>query len=310
MSKPLIAYDYGLSKYSPLETIVCYDDFDRGACGWTDLTPNFTLDNFDARKSIIDKAKWGPPMLSTATFGYVGTHGSMDGLYSLKVGTKPVAAKYTEVPLPGSMGHAIKRLSRHKDFTKLQFEMWYAYTPEQDRTGLAEQSIRAFGAFFDYQDTESRSHMGVRYLNSVDGELAQRWQCFQNAPDVTDREWGYGSDVEWAKSGVDAMWYGRRRQDGTTDGFAEIPGGKQLLCYNEADDKINWLYLRFVIDVKERRYLEMQSGDLIIPMDGLAPHKVEPYARITGLMNPGVWIETDLDRSVFLYVDSVVISVE
>ncbi len=153
------------------------------------------MENFDARQSIIDKAKWGPPMLSTATFSYVGTHGSMNGLYSLKLATKPVAAKYTEVPLPGSMAHAIKRLSRHKDFSKLQFEMWYAYTPEQDRTGLAEQSIRAFGAFFDYQDNNSRSHMGVRYLNSVDGELAQRWQCFQNAPDVTDKEWGYGSDI-------------------------------------------------------------------------------------------------------------------
>lgn len=310
MTRSIITLDYGMSKYSPLETILCYDDFDRGACGWVDLTPNFTLENFDARQSIIDKAKWGPPMLSTATFSYVGTHGSMNGLYSLKLATKPVAAKYTEVPLPGSMAHAIKRLSRHKDFSKLQFEMWYAYTPEQDRTGLAEQSIRAFGAFFDYQDNNSRSHMGVRYLNSVDGELAQRWQCFQNAPDVTDKEWGYGSDIEWAKSGVDAMWYGRRRQDGSTDGFAEVPNGKQILCYNEADDKINWLYLRFLIDVKERRYIEMQSGDLVIPMDGLAPTKVEPYARITGLLNPGIWIETDLDRSVFLYIDSVVISVE
>ncbi|HEY8561626.1 MAG TPA: DUF6772 family protein [Pyrinomonadaceae bacterium] len=310
MSKQFIAYDYGLSKYNPLETILCYDDFDRGACGWTDLTPNFTLENFDARPSIIDKAKWGPPMLSTATYSYVGTHGSMDGLYSLKLATKPVAAKYTEVPLPGSMGHAIKRISRHKSFSKLQFEMWYAYTPEQDRNGLSEQSIRAFGAFFDYQDPNSRSHIGVRYLNSVDGELKQRWQCFQMADGVTDKDWGYGSDIEWARAGVDAMWYGRRYPDGRTDGFTDIAGGEQQLCYNEADDKINWLYLRFLVDVEKREYIEMQSGDKIIPMRGYAPTKCERYARIDGLLNPSVWIETDTDRSVFLYVDSVVVSVE
>lgn len=310
MTNQIIAYDYGLSKFSPLETILCYDDFDRGACGWTDLTPNFTLENFNARQSIIDKAKWGPPMLSTATFGYVGTHGSMDGVYSLKLATKPVASRYTEVPLPGSLSHAIKRISRHKQFTKLQFEMWYAYTPEQDRTGLSEQSIRAFGAFFDYQDTEWRSHIGVRYLNSVDGELKQRWQCFQMAEGVSDKDWGYGSDIEWAKAGVDAMWYGKRYPDGRTDGFAEILGGEQQLCYNESDDKINWLYLRFLVDVEKREYIEMQSGDVVIPMQGLAPTKVEPYARINGLVNPGVWIETDTDRRVFLYVDSVVVSVE
>jgi hypothetical protein len=188
--------------------------------------------------------------------------------------------------------------------------MWYAYTPEQDRTGLSEQSIRAFGAFFDYQDTKSRSHIGVRYLNSADGDLKQRWQCFQMAEGVTDKEWGFGSDIEWAKAGVDAMWYGKRYPDGRTDGFAEIPGGQQQLCYNESDDKINWLYLRFLVDVEKREYIEMQSGDLVIPMKGLAPTKVEPYARINGLVNPGVWIETDTDRRVFLFVDSVVVSVE
>ena len=114
MTKQVIAYDYGLSKFSPLENILCYDDFDRGACGWVDLTPNFTLDRFNARQSIIDKAKWDRRCFRRQHFQYVGTHGSMDGLYSLKLATKPVASRYTEVPLPGSFGHAIKRLSRHK----------------------------------------------------------------------------------------------------------------------------------------------------------------------------------------------------
>lgn len=310
MTKHSIAHDYRLGKYQPLETVLTYDDFDRGACGWTDLTPNFTLENFNARTSIIDKAKWGPPMLSTATFSYVGTHGSMDGLYSLKLATKPVAARYEAVPLPGSMAHAIKRVSKHRPINRLQFEMWYAYTPEQDRTGLSEQSIRAFGAFFDYQDTVARSHIGVKYLNSVNGELKQRWQVFQAAEGLTDKDWGYGSDIEWARTGVDAMWYGRRYPDGRADGFAEVPDGRQQLCYNEADDKINWLYLRFLVDMRERAYVELQSGDRTFDLRGLAPTRVERYARIDGLVNPSVWVETDTDRRVFLYVDSVLVSID
>lgn len=300
--------DLRLSKFRPLSTVLAYDDFDNGSCGWVDLTPNFTLDKFNARPSIIDKAKWGPTMLSTATFPYVGTHGSMDGIYSLKLTTRPIANPYEQVPAPGSMGHAIKRLSKHRPINRLQFEMWYAYTPEQDRTGLSEQSIRAFGAFFDYQDGKARSHIGVRYLNSVNGQLQQRWQCFQAQNGITDKDWGYGSDIEWAKAGVDAMWYGRRYPDGRTEGFAEIPDSSQQLCYNESDDKINWLYLRFLVDMNAREYIELQSGDRIFPMRGLAPTPVTRYARIDGLVNPGVWIEADTNRSVFLFIDSVLVS--
>ena len=94
----------------------------------------------------------------------------------------------------------------------------------------AQGSSTPFGAFFDYQDVNSRSHIGVRYLNSVDGELKQRWQCFQMADGVTDKDWGYGSDIEWARAGVDAMWYGRRYQDGRTDGFTDIAGGEQTVA--------------------------------------------------------------------------------
>src|SRR5690606_35845224 len=114
------------SRFKPLPEIVTYDDFDRGARGWLDLTPNFTEPGFQTRTTILDKAGWGAPMLSTATFFYVGTHGSMDGTYSLKLATKPVAAPYTSPPKPGSMSHAIKRLSRYRDWKQIQFEMFYA----------------------------------------------------------------------------------------------------------------------------------------------------------------------------------------
>ena len=295
--------------FRPLEEVVVYDDFDRGACGWLDLTPNFTEEGFRARATILDKARWGAPMLSTATFRYLGTHGSMHGTYSLKIPTKARANPYADIPLPGSMGHAIKRLARYRDWTQLQIEMFYAYTPEQDRIALGEKDIRAFGVVLDLQDDTNRYFPGVRYLNSVDGELKQRWQV-SRAADVTDREWAYGREGEWNKRGIDPLWYGRRYPDGSSDAWEFLEDGSQQLIYNESDDKINWQYLRLTVDLAERRYVELQSGRQVFDLSGYGFSLADPYYRIRDLMNPVVWIETDTDRRVFLYLDAVLISAQ
>lgn len=305
----IVTFDQGLSRYQPLETVVCYDDFDKGTNGWVDLTPNFTLPGFNARESIIDKTNWGPTMLSTATFPYVGTHGSMNGTYSLKLTTRPIAAAHQDPPAAGSMGHAIKRLSMHKKRGLTQLEMWYAYKPEQDRIGLGPKDVRAFGVFVDVQDESNRYFMGVRYINSANGQLQQRWQLMQ-AADVTNEEWAYGTSGDWCVRGIDPIWYGRRYPDGSADGYVDVPDGHQELCYNESDDKINWLYLRLLLDLQKREYVELQSADRVFDLRGLKPTLVDPYARIEGLLNPSVWVEADTDRRAFLFVDSVVISME
>lgn len=294
-------------RFQPLPEIVTYDDFDHGARGWLDLTPNFTEPSFQTRPTVLDKARWGAPMLSTATFFYVGTHGSMDGTYSLKLATKPVAAPYTSPPRPGSMSHAIKRLSRYRDWQQLQFEMFYAYTPEQDRIALGEKDIRAFGMVFDLQDHDHRYFPGVRYLNSVDGRLEGRWQI-SHAADVSDEAWAFDAKGEWNKRGIDPLWYGRRREDGSGDAWRFVDDGQQQLIYNESDDKINWLYLRLLIDLEKREYVELQSGRRTFDLRGTRFSLADPYARIRDLVNPVVWIEADTDRRVFLFVDSVVIS--
>ena len=175
----LLAGATGLAKYQPLPHILCYDDFDRGSCGWFDLKPNHTQPGFRPLKSVIDKTRWGPTMISSASYGYAGTHGSMDGLYSLKLTTRPIAARYEEPPPAGSLGVAIKRLPFHRPHKHWQFEMFYAYTPEQDRIGLGEQDIRAFGMFFDIQDDEHRYQPGLRYVNSVNGQLKQQLSAAQ-----------------------------------------------------------------------------------------------------------------------------------
>lgn len=300
-------YNQGLSKFQPLDHIMTYDDFDNGLCGWVNLMPNYTLDNFGVRNSIIEKTQWGPMMLSSATYRFPGTHGSMNGLYSLKLATRPVASPYEQPPAPGSISHAIKRMTTYRKPGLLQFEMWYAYTTEQDRSGLSENDIRAFGICFDMQDAVARNFVGARYVNSVNGQLKKEWQIMQ-AADVSDKEWAYGNEGDWCKRGVDPMWYGQRRPDGTADGYAFIPNSRQELCYNESDDKINWLYVRLLYDCEKRMYVELQSRDKVFDLRGQQPSNVPPYARIEGLLNPVVWIETDANRRVFLYIDSIVIS--
>jgi len=306
----IIALDKGLSKYQPLKHIICYDDFDKGLSGWLDLHPNYVGANFNLlRHSQVEKTQWGPIMLSSASFRFAGTHGSMDGTYSLKLATRPVANAYTEPPAPGALSHAIKRLTTHLPKGLRQYEMWYAYTPEQDRQGLSEAAIRAFGIFFDIQDDEHRYFIGARYVNAMNGEMVRRWQIFQ-AKDVTDVEWAYGVENDWCKRGIDAMWYGKRYEDGSTDGFIWVPDGYQDLCYNESDDKINWSYLRLTIDTEKKEYVELQSGNKVFDLRGIKPSLTPPYARIKGLFNPGIWVENDMDRRVFFYADSVVISAQ
>lgn len=301
--------DYRLDKFQPLKHILCFDDFDNGLCGWTNLMPNYTLDNFGVRNSVVEKTQWGPIMLSSGTFRFPGTHGSMDGIYSLKLATRPVAGPYQGPPAPGSISHAIKRMTMHRKPRRIQFEMWYAYTTEQDRSGLSENDVRAFGVCFDLQDSIARNFVGVRYLNSMDGQLKKEWQ-FMQSNDVTDAEWAYDTQGDWCKRGVDPIWYGKRHANGETDGFQFIPNSRQELCYNESDDKINWLYLRFTYDLENKAYVEMQSRDKVFDLSGLKATNVPPYARIEGLLNPVIWVETDSDRRVFLYVDSIVISLD
>lgn len=305
-----VALDQGMSKYQPLRTIISYDDFDKGLCGWMDLHPNYVGKDFNTlRYSHVDKTQWGPIMLSTASFRLAGTHGSMNGTYSMKLSTRPAAHVYTAAPAPGSLSHGIKRLTTHLPKGRRQFEMWYAYTPEQDREGLSEQAVRAFGIFFDIQDDDHRYFIGARYLNAVNGKPIRKWQVFR-AKDVTDLEWAYGVENDWCKHGIDAMWYGKRRPDGSTDGFEWVPDGYQDLCYNESDDKINWNYLRLLIDTEKKEYVELQSGNTIFNLKGMKPTLTAPYAKIKGLFNPGIWVENDQERRVFFYVDSVVISGE
>lgn len=303
-------YERGLERFNPLDRVITYDDFDRGFNGWLDLTPNYVYDNYESFESAVNLSSWAPSMLSSASMRFASSHGSMEGTYSLKLTTAPTGGPHTEPPHPGSMGHAIKRLSSFGDPSKIQIETWYSYTPAQDRVGLGEEDIRAFGFFFDVQDTEYRYMPGVRYVNSLGGKLVKKWQFYQVADGVTPKDWNFGVEDGWCVPGIDNQWYGRRFEDGSGDGYQWVPGGEQDLLYNESPDKLNWLYLRLTVDVKKREYIELQSMDRVFDLRGLQPTLTHGYNSIDNLINPVFFVETDTNRSVHLFLDSVVYSTE
>lgn len=306
----LITYERQLGRFNPLARVVTFDDFDHGFNGWMDLTPNYVYDNYESFDSAVDLSSWAPAMLSSASMRFAASHGSMEGTYSLKLTTGPVAAPHTQPPANGSMGVVLKRLSRFGDPSKIQIEAWFAYTPAQDRVGHGEEDIRAFGFYFDIQDSEYRYMPGVRYVNSLGGSLVKRWQYWKVSEGVTPEQWSFGVENAWCQPGIDNLWYGRRYADGSADGYQWVPGGEQDLLYNESPDKLNWLYFRLTVDVARREYIELQSMDRVFDLRGIAPTLAARYRAIDNLINPIFYVETDTNRQAHLFLDSIVYSTE
>lgn len=307
--------------YVPLERVICFDDFDSGLNGWVPLSPNFRQDKFDYFPSQRRHIDWGTPMLSNGTFAYLGSHGSAAGTYSMKVPTRPVAAPAEQLPAAGSLGIALKRLTLPKD-RFLKFEMMFALKAEQDRPSIGDNDIRAFGFTWDIQDSEKRYFIGVRFMNAANGVTQQRWQYLQ-ASEGTDEEWGelgesaVGHDPDggpakkiFIRRGLGSEHLGKRYSDGSGDGFVDVPGGSQELCYNETADKINWHYMSLTIDLFARQYVSLSCLNKVFDLRGIEATLVDPYPRINQLLNPLLWVESDTNRRAFLFVDSVLISSE
>lgn len=305
--------------FRPLERIITFDDFDSGLSGWVPLSPNFRQDKLDYFPSQRRHIDWGAPMLSNATFGYLGSHGSAAGTYSMKVPTRPVAAPAEELPVAGSLGIALKRLTLPRE-RFLRFEMVFALKAEQDRPSIGDSDIRAFGFTWDIQDSEKRYFIGARFMNAANGVMQQRWQ-YLKASDGSDEEWGelgesaVGHDPEsgavkkvFIKRGLGSEHLGKRYPDGSGDGFADVPGGRQELCYNETADKINWHHMSLTIDLVARQYVSLSCLNEDFDLRGIEATLVEPYPRINQLLNPLLWVEADTHRRVFLFVDSVLVS--
>ena len=64
------------------------------------------------------------------------------------------------------------------------------------------------------------------------------------------------------------------------------------------------------MDVQKREYIELQSMDRVFDLRGIEPTLAPRYRSIDNLINPIFYVETDTDRSVHLFLDSVLYSTE
>lgn len=308
LREALRASDPQLSKFSPLPRILAHDNFNSGTHGWTELLGNY--DGQGDLDTVDDHMRdFRPPQLSNCTFFDTGTHGAMSGTYALKLATRAY---------PGHTATAIRRLTM-SGRGQLQIEAYFTYKAEAILGGGAaadsfgdvtwdgnlHPSEAQFGAFTVATDLCGdgglRYHTVVRYQNANEGGKLVRQLMYPVVPEPTPREHHegkikleYGADFT-APNPQD--WY---------------PFDTPLeLCFNEVPTKVNWHYLRWVIDTAQRRNVEFQLNDRIIDMSEVpVPSYEERYESLENLLNFYFSVRTLSGIRNFLYLDSVLISVD
>ncbi len=278
--------DPRLSRFDPMRRIICFDDFDRGYCGWTQLVGNYehTLDSMTS-----SYATHTHPQLATVSHWDAGTHGGVDGTYALKIATRPKR---------GIRSTAIKRLT-FRQAGPIRLEFYFTFKPEATELRLSETDVRSVGFLYDLQTGYEQSGLRVmphiRFLNAEDGKHIQRWQYKDETTPVRE----IGTEGKTATHDHLAPF-----------GWKDIPGGEQKLCYNEIPTKINWHYMRFDFDLASMRMIEMQCNDRRYDLAGI-PNIVIPAMRnLWCMLNLVFFAEAETDKRVFLYIDSVCLSGE
>jgi len=269
-----------LSRFDPLATIVYHADFNRGYCGFTETIGNYegSLD------TILPGMSFRAPQLSNFTMWDTGTAGTMNGTYALKLATRPMA---------GSVTAATKRLTWRK-LGKIRLETFFGIKSEATELVLTEADVRAFGVLFDVQDDSRRALPRLRYWNAENGKVIGQWQIKTDQP----ARQAIGSSGKTASiSHYDPV------------GYTPVPGGQQLLCHNELPTKMNWHYLSVTFDLRSMRFLEFQCNDRKF-QDLPAPFQMKPWPNLRGLLNTIFFVEADVNKRAFLYLDSVLFSWE
>ena len=275
-----------LSRFDPLPRILFHDDFDRGLQGWTGLIGNYegSLDSM-----LPPYRDLRPPMLSNLTAWDTGTAGSLAGTYAMKLATRAQT---------GSLAVGIKR-GTFRTPAPIRLETYFAFKPEANELRLSEIDVRAVGVLFDLQVTDQ--HAGerrrvmphIRYLNAQDGAAVARWQFKEQRVALHD---------------IGGSGKTKSHFHLAPEGWEDLPGGEQLLCYNEIATKQNWHYLRLDFDLASMSYLHLQCNDRVFDVSGIRPMSMPAMANLWCMLNTAFWVETDRDKRAFLYVDSVLLS--
>lgn len=281
-----IIADAGLSRFDPLGRIIAFDDFDRGFCGWTQLVGNY---EGDLDTMLPGYAQHSSPMLSTLGHWDAGSHGGVDGDYALKLATRP---------LTGAQNAVLKRLTFRKA-GPIRFEAYVTFKPEATELRLSEADVRSFGFLFDLQGGDlagagsERVMPHLRFLNASGGDHVQKWQFKRRAVPVLP-------------IGSESKTISHYHLD--PDGWEDLPGGGQRLCYNEIPTKVNWHYIRFDFDLAAMRCTHFQCNDRVFDMAGFDSLRIPAMRNLWCMLNVVFFVETDTDKRAFLYVDSTCLS--
>jgi hypothetical protein len=282
----LLLADPRLSRFDPLPRILSLDDFDRGHCGWSQLLGNYEGSLDTILPGYRDMTN---PMLSTLSHWDSGSHGAMDGTYAMKVATR---AKKDAVSV------AIKRLTFRQP-SPVRLEFYATFKPEASDLALSDKDLKSIGFLLDLQMGDTVGSGGervmphLRYLNARDGTLQQKWQFKRRTPDV--RKIGERNETVSHFHLAD-------------EGWEDLPGGSQRLCYNEIATKVNWHYFRFDFDIGTMTAQRLQCNDRIFDMKGFDSIRLPAMKNLWCMLNVCFFVETASNKRAFLYVDSVCLS--
>ena len=133
----------------------------------------------------------------------------------------------------------------------------------------------------------------IRFLNALDGEHLQKWQFKR----VTTAVKPLGTEGKTVTHDHLAP-----------DGWEDLPGGHQKLCYNEIPTKVNWHYCRFDFDLAAMRMIDFQCNDRVYDLSGAGPIVMPAMRNLWCMLNIAFFAETDADKRALSYIDSVCIS--
>jgi len=279
LATQLLRAQPALSRFDPLGRIVYHADFNRGYCGFTETIGNYegTLD------TILPGMNFRPPQLSNYTMWDTGTGGTMHGTYSLKLATRPEA---------GAVTAATKRLTWRK-LCPIRLELYFGIKSEATEMILTETDVRAFGILFDLQSDDRRLLPRLRYHNAEGGKMIGQWQIKTDHP----RKHAIGGSGRTASISHYAPV-----------GYTDVPNARQELCQNELPSKMNWHYLCADFDLRSMRFTSFTCNDKTYDTSAIAPFELPLWPNLRGLLNTIFFVETDVNKRAFLYLDSVLFS--
>lgn len=267
-----------LHGFRPRSDVIMADDFDAGMQGWTLMTGNYE----GSLKSILPEQRdFRPPMLSNLTMWDTGTAGSLHGSYAMKLATR-ARAESTAV--------CLKRLT-FSEPQPIRVETWFTWKSEATTMELSDRDVRSFGIFLDLQDADHRVMPHLRYLNAHGDDRPHRWQYKASPPPATTISPETKTHFHLGQ-----------------DDWIDVPDGQQGLCYNELATKQNWHYLRIDFDLATMRFINFQCNHRTWSGDVLQPLTMPAWANLRSMLNIGFWVDSNVDKRSYMYVDSVVLS--